>query len=110
MRLALVALLVTIAGPAAALADTVVPGGDVVNQTWTAAGSPYRVQDDIQVPAGAFLRIEEGVEVIFPHWDADGGGQWGAQVELNVHGALYVNGTAERPVHMHADPIGTWEG
>ncbi len=40
---------------------TTVPGGLVVNTTWTPAGSPYCITGDIQV---SLLIIEPGVEVI----------------------------------------------
>ena len=37
---------------APARADTTIAGGNIINQTWTAAGSPYLVAGDIVVPAG----------------------------------------------------------
>jgi len=33
-------------------ADTILSGGTVINQTWTAAKSPYVVTGDITIPAG----------------------------------------------------------
>lgn len=41
-------------------ADTIIPGGNLFNQTWTQAGSPYIIAGDITVPAGASLQIEAG--------------------------------------------------
>ncbi len=45
-------------------AQTTVPGGSV-SGTWTAAGSPYRVEGDISVDYGDSLVIEPGVVVDF---------------------------------------------
>ena len=56
-----IALSVFIALPAAA--KTEVSSGNVINQTWTAAGSPYVVSGDLVVPEGSYLRIEAGVQV-----------------------------------------------
>ncbi|MGD8627132.1 MAG: hypothetical protein PVJ34_21535, partial [Anaerolineae bacterium] len=54
---------------AIAQTGTPVPGGNV-SGTWTAAGSPYLIEGDITVPAGATLSIEPGVNVIFQSWYA----------------------------------------
>jgi hypothetical protein len=45
-------------------ADTTIPGG-YVSGTWTAAGSPYLIQDNITIHADSTLAIEPGVDVIF---------------------------------------------
>ena len=31
---------------------TTIPGGNIINQTWTPAGNPYLIQGDVTVPAG----------------------------------------------------------
>src|SRR5690606_937599 len=50
--------------PRVASAQTTIPGGSLSGaQTWTPAGSPYLVQGDVTIPAGASLEIQPGVEV-----------------------------------------------
>jgi len=96
-----------------ARADTTVPGGNVINQTWTTAGSPYIVQGDIIVPSGAFLRIEAGVVVQLESSDAMGTGLDTNRVELTVNGTLDVAGTETAPVQFEAhsgQSKGTWYG
>ena len=97
LTLVLVALLFSIATPAAAA--TTVAGGEV-SGTWTAAGSPYLVDGDITVPAGETLTIEPGVEVIFQSW-----------YKLTVNGVLQAEGTASDPILFTAvDGAPGWLG
>ncbi len=94
-------------------AQTTISGGNVINQTWTTAGSPYTVQGDIIVPAGAFLTIESGVEVRFTTTDALAANSDTARVELIVRGQLTVNGTAGSPVRFRSTTgtaAGSWVG
>jgi parallel beta-helix repeat protein len=65
---------------------TTVYAGDV-SGTWSAAGSPYRVEGDITVPAGQTLTIDPSVEVSFQNW-----------YKLTVNGTLLANGTAGEPI------------
>ncbi|MGB5529302.1 MAG: hypothetical protein WBQ32_04965, partial [Ignavibacteriaceae bacterium] len=44
--------------------QTIIPGG-YVSGMWTAANSPYHINDDITIHADSALTIEPGVEVIF---------------------------------------------
>ena len=81
--LSLVTLL-SLAVPVAAA--TTISGGDV-SGTWTAAGSPYRINGDITVPAGPTLTIEPGVEVVFESW-----------YKLTVNGTLLAEGTDSSPI------------
>jgi hypothetical protein len=67
-----------------AAAETTIAGGNVINQTWTAAGSPYLVQGDVTVPLGAYLRIQAGAEVRFSETDGQGSGLWPSAVELEA--------------------------
>ncbi|MEA3249657.1 MAG: hypothetical protein U9Q03_04870 [Patescibacteria group bacterium] len=74
-----------------------IPDGTV----WNAASSPYTVDSDAIVPAGATLTIESGVTVEF----ATGTG-------LTVEGSLNVNGTESAPAvftSLSATP-GSWNG
>jgi MYXO-CTERM domain-containing protein len=84
----------------AARADTIKVGGNVINETWTPAGSPYVVQGDLTVPAGAFLTIQAGTVVRFAATDSQMAGQDPQLVELTVRGVLSVNGTAAQPVQL----------
>lgn len=73
-------------------------GGMLGNSTWTKAGSPYCVTNNVL--ALGTLAIESGVEVRFC-----------GNYEFEVQGKLMVNGTADEPVHFRpADPQVGWQG
>ncbi len=96
-----------------ARADTIIAGGNIINQTWSPAGSPYIIQGDIVVPSGAFLTIEAGTTVRFASSDAQATGLNTSLVELTVNGAFTVSGTAADPVIFEAQSgssPGTWYG
>jgi cysteine-rich repeat protein len=98
---------------AQASAATPIAGGEVGGQTWTAAGSPYVVAGDLSVAAGSTLTLEPGTVVQFKSADALAAGRDTARVELTVHGALAVNGTAQLPVTFQAETgtaAKTWYG
>jgi len=102
-----------LAFPAGARAVTVIAGGNVINQTWTPAGSPYLLQGDVTVPAGAFLSIQPGVVVQAAAGDAQGSGRDAARVELTVLGTLTAAGTAGSPITFQSAAPGTpggWYG
>ena len=106
------ALLASISCPTSAHAQTTIPGGNIINQTWSTAGSPYILQGDITVPAGAYLTIQAGVEVRANTSDATGSGSDTSHVEIIVHGQLNVNGTSASPVRFTSatTTIGSWYG
>ncbi len=81
---------------------TTIAGGNVINQTWTSAGSPYIVQGDVTVPTGAFLNISAGTVVQFASTDGQASGADTSRVELIVKGTLTVSGTAASPVTFQA--------
>jgi parallel beta-helix repeat protein len=106
------ALLLPFLLPPVATATTIV-GGNLINQTWTTAGSPYIVQGDVTVPLGAFLTIQAGTVVEFTSTDGQVAGLDPARVELTVKGTLNVNGSAASPVVFKAQTgtaPSTWYG
>lgn len=91
-----VGLLGVLASPAFAQTN-VTPGVLAASQTWTVAGSPYRLSGSgITVPSGLTLVIEAGVQVE----QASGGGG------IDVEGGIRVEGTASNPVRF-GDALGT---
>jgi WD40 repeat protein len=64
--------------------------GEIMSQTWTRDGSPYRVTGPIMVPPGETLNIDSGVSVEFA-----------ANVPFIVYGGLNVNGGYMDSVRFH---------
>ncbi|HEY5948764.1 MAG TPA: right-handed parallel beta-helix repeat-containing protein, partial [Kofleriaceae bacterium] len=90
-----------------------IAGGNLSTQTWTVANSPYTVQGDITVIAGATLTIDPGVVVqAASSSDSQVAGRNTSRVEITVNGSLVVNGTAQSPVTFKSTSTsaGTWYG
>ena len=111
--LAAASLLAALFGGKTAIAATTIPGGNVINQTWTPAGSPYVLEGDVTVPPGAFLTISAGTVVKVKSADSQAGGLNTAKVELTINGTLTASGTSSSPVTFEGDSgttAGTWYG
>jgi hypothetical protein len=79
---------------------TQVGGSLAGNPTWNAAGGPYRMVQDVDVPAGSTLTIEPGTVVL-----ANDG------AAIRVGGRLVVNGSEAAPVLLGAFSCGRpWDG
>ncbi len=119
MRLGLLCTLVSAAfavalilAPRRAEAQTTIVGGNIINQTWSPAGSPYIIQGDVTVPAGAYLTINAGTVVQFASTDMQAAGLNTTRVELTVNGTLTVAGAAGNPVTFTGQTAspGSWYG
>jgi MYXO-CTERM domain-containing protein len=96
-----------------AIGQTVVAGGNIVNETWTKVGNPYTIQGDIIVPPGAFLHVEEGVEIRVASSDQQASDPDTSRVAISVQGEMVVAGTEAEPVLVHAETgtsDQTWHG
>ncbi|MEA3248756.1 MAG: right-handed parallel beta-helix repeat-containing protein, partial [Patescibacteria group bacterium] len=102
MSVAVIAVLLFLLFPAfTAQAATPISGTIPDGTVWDAVGSPYTVEADATVPAGATLVVESGVTVEFA-----------ADTGLTVEGSLNVNGTESDPAvftSLSATP-GSWSG
>ena len=84
-------------------------GGDVVrtgtlssSETWSAAGGPYRISGDLEVPSGVTLTIEPGAVVTVAA---------GKEINVAVGGALVAEGTEFAPIRFMSVPGGgAWDG
>jgi len=67
--------------------------------TFDLAGSPYTVLDDLIVPVGATLTVEEGISMIMS-----------TGTHLRVQGRLQVEGSQELPVNFSGQDGARWGG
>lgn len=80
-----------------------------VSGHWNLAGSPYLINNNIQVDASTSLVIDPGVQVIFQ-----------GAYKLTVNGILHAAGTSSQPISFHVNdttgwwndvtPTGGWQG
>jgi hypothetical protein len=74
--------------------------GDVVSDTaWTAAGSPYLLQQDVAIVVGVTLIVEPGVS-ISTTFDIGGAGSDTVAVEVANLGTLKLDGTQESVISI----------
>ena len=95
---------------APAAAATLVDSGEIDDTTWTAAGSPYLLNDDLLVPPGKVLIIEAGTTVVVGSSDLSAAGRDPNLIELRVQGELYVNGTLSAPVRIWNEDASSQDG
>jgi hypothetical protein len=77
---------------------TVEPG--VVSGTWNAAGSPYMIEGNLEVPDGETLAIEPGVKVAFR-----------GPFSITVNGSIDAEGSDEANiVFTNSNPAVLWDG
>ncbi|MBN1338976.1 MAG: PKD domain-containing protein [Bacteroidales bacterium] len=78
--------------------QTVISGGPVYG-SWTAAGSPYKIYGDVEIPQDSLLIIEAGVDVeIF------------TELEFLVKGSLIAAGSDPDPVSFYPVMSPYWKG
>ena len=84
-----------------ARADTIISTDILVSTSWTQAGSPYVVTQNINVLAGATLTIDPGVIVRF-----------NSQTGMSVLGRLLAEGNSPNPILITGSQAipGSWEG
>lgn len=92
--------LAALSSPSPARASTTVPGGTVVNETWTPAGSPYLLQGDITIPDNAFWKVQPGVEIHVAQGDLQGSGEDPNRVEIIVEGDVELVGSGAMPIYI----------
>jgi hypothetical protein len=86
--------------PGISCANTVENGGNIINQTWNVAGSPYVVNGDVTIPVGSTLAIAAGTVIQVAPTDGQQSGVNPNQVEMTVRGTLNVTGTPASPVQF----------
>lgn len=100
-------LLLFLGTPYVVDAATYVKDAINVSTTWTAANSPYIVQNDIVIGKGAILAIEPGVEIKF---SASTSGAVGSGPNLVVEGGIRAVGSATAPIAFGPEASGSLWG
>ncbi len=67
--------------------------------TWDIAGSPYLIDEDIEIPDGSDLQIEPGVEVLFQGY-----------FKMDVLGSINAIGTVDSRIIITSDVGNPWNG
>jgi parallel beta-helix repeat protein len=93
--------------PLVADAATTVKEPISVSTTWTAANSPYIIQNDIVIGKGAILTIEPGVEIKFAALTS---GAVGSGPNLVVEGGIRAVGSATAPIAFSPEASGSLWG
>jgi hypothetical protein len=75
-----------------------VTGPIVGDETWTEAGGPYLVDENVSIPQGSTLRIEPGTTVFL-----------GSIGGFNVEGGLIAEGTSSAPVRFMPWRCAPWD-
>ena len=79
-------------------AYTSIAGGTInTDSTWTLAGSPYHILDDLTIGTNVILHIEADVVIKFKY-EQSSYNNWNREVCLTVNGILDVQGTQTNPV------------
>ncbi|MFC1743375.1 hypothetical protein ACFL35_05220 [Candidatus Riflebacteria bacterium] len=85
--------------------------------TWDEKHSPYIIQGDMHVEAGAIFNIQEGTEVLIATDTLRSGGEEPEKVLFTIDGTMRVTGTAQKPVILRSLPQpgknalrGSWMG
>jgi|GEM_PF-5349525 len=91
-------------GAQTAHADTSITNNIITNTTWTTAGSPYIVQNAINVDPSATLTIQPGVEVRLPKTTN------GIGTTFVVYGSLIAEGTDAAPIRFVPSTVGQAAG
>lgn len=89
-----------LSGTTGSFADTQVDAVIVGPQTWTEAGSPYRVSRDTLVTSSAVLTLEPGVVVLVSTGGDHNIPNLTPRVDLAIQGRLVINGTEAKPVKI----------
>lgn len=79
--------MITVLIPLNVEASTDVTANITTNTTWTTAGSPYIIKNDININTNVILTIQPGVTVKFE-----------SGVDIDVYGALVADGTPSLPI------------
>jgi opacity protein-like surface antigen len=81
-------------------ADTQVEAVITGQQTWTEAGSPYRISRDTLLASGAVLTLQPGVLVLISNGGDHNIPSLSPRVDWAIQGTLIIEGKAGKPVRI----------